>query len=313
MQSSYKHDSSISISNEIIRSAQGLNLWEKRVLMLAVSKIDSKAAVTLGAGEVTLRVTDLVSLYGVNKDSAYQEAKKAAEGIMKRQIRLKPNDAETNLIQWVIESTYKPREGLINVEVHPKLIPHLQALKAHFTSYKLSRVSGLQSVYSWRLFELLMQFKRTGLLNIPIDDFYHAMDAPESLRANFSNLRNRVIEPAVKEIREKDGLAVEWEAIKAGRKVKALKFTFPTEQQLSLDTHPKATNSADTPRTGQQAEQRAKAKKNAKQEIEAFLSLSETKSRLQSARELANLVNAPVETYLTEKDRASIAHYELTI
>lgn len=313
MQSSYKHDSSISISNEIIRSAQGLNLWEKRVLMLAVSKIDSKAAVTLGAGEVTLRVTDLVSLYSVNKDSAYQEAKKAAEGIMKRQIRLKPNDAETNLIQWVIESTYKPREGLINVEVHPKLIPHLQALKAHFTSYKLSRVSGLQSVYSWRLFELLMQFKRTGLLNIPIDDFYHAMDAPESLRANFSNLRNRVIEPAVKEIREKDGLAVEWEAIKAGRKVKALKFTFPNEQQLSLDTHPKATNSADTPRTGQQAEQGAKAKKSAKQEIEAFLSLSETKSRLQSARELANLVNAPVETYLTEKDRASIAHYELTI
>ena len=108
-------------------------------------------------------------------------------------------------------------------------------LKNHFTAYKLSRVSGMKSVYSWRLFELLMQFKKTGLLNILIDDFYHAMDAPESLRANFSNLRNRVIEPAVKEIREKDGLAVEWEAIKAGRKVKALKFTFPIEQQVSLE------------------------------------------------------------------------------
>lgn len=304
MQSSYKHDSSISISNEIIRSAQGLNLWEKRVLMLAVSKIDSKAAVTLGAGEVTLKVTDLVSLYGVNKDSAYQEAKKAAEGIMKRQIRLKPNDAETNLIQWVIESTYKPREGLINVEVHPKLIPHLQALKAHFTSYKLSRVSGLQSVYSWRLFELLMQFKRTGLLNIPIDDFYHAMDAPESLRANFSNLRNRVIEPAVKEIREKDGLMVEWEAIKAGRKVKALKFTFPTEQQLKLDTEPKhkeLTKKDATP---------APASPKTEPDI---MPLADTKTRLEGARALANAVNAPIETYLTARDRASIEYHKLTI
>ena len=304
----------VSIANDLIKSAQGLNIGEKRLLMLAVSKLDSKATPSIQGATVSITVSEMVEMFDLNPDKAYQEAKKAAEGIMKRQIRLKTNDADSELIQWVGKSKYNKGEGWILVEFYYGLFPHLFELKSHFTSYRLSRASGLRSVYSWRLFELLMQFKKTGLLNILIDDFHHSLETPKTYHVDFSLLKARVIEPAVKEIREKDGLAVEWEAIKAGRKVKALKFTFPTEQQLSLDTHPKALNSANTPRTEQQAtEQGAKTKKGAKQEIEAFLSLSETKSRLQSAKELARLAKVPAETYLTEKDRASIAHYELTI
>lgn len=289
----------VSIANELIKSAQGLNIGEKRLLMLAVSKLDSKAKPTIQGATVAISVSEMVEVFGLNPDSAYQEAKKAAEGIMKRQIRLKTNDVDSELIQWVGKSKYNKGEGWILVEFYYGLFPHLFELKSHFTSYRLSRASGLRSVYSWRLFELLMQFKKTGLLNMPIEEFQHSLETPETYNADFSLLRARVIEPAVKEIREKDGLTVEWEAIKAGRKVKALKFTFPTEQQLSLVSEPKPPKAAKP--------------ENSSPKMDEFLSLSETKSRLQSAKELARLVNASVETYLTEKDRASIAHYELTI
>lgn len=57
------------------------------------------------------------------------------------------------------------------------------------------------------------------------------MDAPESCCKDFGNLRKRVIEPAVKELLEKDGLLLEWEAIKAGRKVTGLDFKFRTDPQ----------------------------------------------------------------------------------
>jgi plasmid replication initiation protein len=289
----------VSIANELIKSAQGLNIGEKRLLMLAVSKLDSKAKPTIQGATVAISVSEMVEVFGLNPDSAYQEAKKAAEGIMKRQIRLKTNDADSELIQWVGKSKYNKGEGWILVEFYYGLFPHLFELKSHFTSYRLSRASGLRSVYSWRLFELLMQFKKTGLLNMPIEEFQHSLETPETYNADFSLLRARVIEPAVKEIREKDGLAVEWEAIKAGRKVKALKFTFPTEQQLSL--------------VSEQKPPKAVKPENSSQKMDEFLSLSETKSRLQSAKELARLAKVPAETYLTEKDRASIAHYELTI
>ena len=107
-------------------------------------------------------------------------------------------------------------------------------LKERFTTYKLDRVGGLRSVYSWRLFELLMQFKSTGQLTIDVDEFSQLMEAPKSIRANFANLRIKVIEPAVKEIREKDGLKVKWKPVKAGRRVQTLIFTFPREQQVAL-------------------------------------------------------------------------------
>ena len=300
----------VSLSNELVRAAHGLTLTEKRVLMLAVSKLDSAAKPTPENLVSKITVLELVSEYGLDSKSAYKQAYDAVEHLMNRYIRFVHEGIETRM-QWVGQANYKQDEGYIELEFWHKLSPMLFELKNKFTSYQLNRAGVLRSVYSWRLFELLMQFKKTGLLNISIDDFNHAMEAPESLRANFSNLRNRVIEPAVKEIREKDGLAVEWEAIKAGRKVKALKFTFPTEQQLSLDAPVKAPNSANTTRNDKQATTYTTSKtKSVEPEL---MSLSDIKSRLQSAKELAELVNAPIETYLTARDKEAIAHYGLTI
>lgn len=207
-------------------------------------------------------------------------------------------------MQWVGRATYAPTEGITELALWHELAPMLFELKSHFTSYRLNRASGLQSVYSWRLFELLMQFKKTGLLNISIDDFSKSLELSETYTKDFGAMRRKVIEPAVKEIREKDGLLVEWEAIKAGRKVKALKFTFPTEQQLKLDTEPKSEPSA------KRATTPAPASPKTEPDI---MPLADTKTRLEGARALANAVNAPIETYLTARDRASIEYHKLTI
>jgi plasmid replication initiation protein len=61
------------------------------------------------------------------------------------------------------------------------------------------------------------------------------MDAPESCKANFKDLRRRIIEPAVHELRQKDNLILEWEAQKAGRKVIGLAFKFAPDPQGKLE------------------------------------------------------------------------------
>lgn len=68
----------------------------------------------------------------------------------------------------------------------------------------------------------------------PIEEFWHATEATESYRANFQLLRKRVIEPAVKELTEKDNWLIEWEARKRGRKVATLLFKFKRNPQGSL-------------------------------------------------------------------------------
>jgi plasmid replication initiation protein len=51
---------------------------------------------------------------------------------------------------------------------------------------------------------------------------------------NFKDCRVGVIEPAVKELREKDGWLIEWTPIKTGRKVTALRFEFKRDPQGAL-------------------------------------------------------------------------------
>lgn len=297
----------VSMANELIKAAHNLTLMEKRVLMLAISKIDSKAKPNVNS-LVKLTIDEFVTEFGINKDSAYRDIKNAVKGVRRRYVRFFSVDTDGQSLEhdidWTTRANYKDTEGWIEVSINGDLNPYLYELKSHFTTYKLSRASALRSIYSWRLFELLMQFKGTGVLNISVVEFNKALEVAESYIKDFSMLRMRVIEPAVKEIREKDGLLVEWEAIKAGRKVKALKFTFPTEQPLKLDTEPKSEPSA------KRATTPAPASPKAEPDI---MPLADTKTRLEGARALANAVNAPIETYLTARDRASIEYHKLTI
>ena len=290
--------------------------------MLAISKISNEKNENLHGNLVSkITVLEVVSVFGIDEKVAYKQTKDAAENLMNRYIRLfNEQTGEGSKLRWVGQTNYQSNEGWVEVEFWHKIVPHLINLSGLFTTYKLSRASAFKSMYSWRLFELLMQFKKTGLLNIPINDFNHALETPDSLRANFANLRNRVIEPAVKEIRAKDGLAVEWEAIKAGRKVKALKFTFPmekAEQPKAATKHPTLPDAEletiDKPMTKAEAKKAASqiiGKANAGTEI---MPLNELQSRLDAAYSFVKLTGDPLDKYLTENDRKAIQHYNIKI
>ena len=92
----------------------------------------------------------------------------------------------------------------------------------------------MRSIYSWRLLELLSRFEGNGWAEYTIEDFATSMDATEKQRENFAAIRRKIIEPAVKELVEKDGWLIQWQPIKAGRKVKAVRFKFMRDPQGRL-------------------------------------------------------------------------------
>jgi plasmid replication initiation protein len=82
--------------------------------------------------------------------------------------------------------------------------------------------------------ELLNRFKKEGWAYYTIEDFATSMEATEKQKSDFGKLRTKIIEPAVKELAEKDGWVITWEAIKAGRKVKAVRFEFRRDEQIPM-------------------------------------------------------------------------------
>ena len=243
----------ISMSNALIRAGHGLTLAEKRIVACAVSKLNSRRVLKPGEVPVT-RITALeyAETFEVDPNTAYDQLKAGGENLIKRVITFykpahkrngKPLPPTKVQMNWVGEAQYHDGEGRIELHWWHRLVPHLLGLKRQFTSYQLQQASALRSAYSWKLLELLTRFESTGWAEYDIEDFATSMDATEKQRQDFAKLRTKIIEPAVKELIEKDGWLIQWQPIKAGRKVKAVRFDFRRDDQLRLPlTVPSADN-----------------------------------------------------------------------
>ena len=138
------------------------------------------------------------------------------------------------VLRWIISRAYIAGEGEVNLRFHPDLDGHVINLKSHFTQYLLSRAAEFKHLCSWRLFEKAMQFRTSGFWSVSVDDFKEVMEVPATYNRDFGIIRRKIINLAIKEIKEKDGLDIKCEVTKKGRTIVALKFTFPPEQQKTL-------------------------------------------------------------------------------
>jgi plasmid replication initiation protein len=234
----------VTMSNALTRAGHGLTLAEKRIVAAAVSKLDSRRV--LKPGEVPrtkITAAEYAEAFKVDLDTAYDQLQSAAKQLYNRSITFyepafkrngRPLPPTRVQMRWVGSVKYQDGEGWVELAWWPDLLRHLTGLQRQFTTYQLQQASALRSIYSWRLLELLMRFESTGWAEYTIEDFAASMDATEKQRENFANIRRKIIEPAVKELTEKDGWLIQWEPIKAGRKVKAVRFTFMRDPQGRL-------------------------------------------------------------------------------
>lgn len=233
-------EKNVNMSNALTRAAHSLLLSEKRVIAACISKIDSIPAGALalkGAWTVRLSAAEYAEAFEVDLDTAYTQLRSASENLFNRYVRTVRDTRkgpEEHKFRWVGGVTYHAGEGWVELHWWHEVVPHLYGLRSEFTSYKLKQAAAMRSTYSWRLFECLQSWKDKGRYSPSIEDFQRAMDAPPSCLKDFKALRVRVIEPAVKELAEKNGLVIEWDVKRAGRKVIGLDFTFGVSPQPAL-------------------------------------------------------------------------------
>lgn len=224
------------VANVVTRGAQSLTLTEKRILMAGIAKLRGTNAM------IKITAQEYADTYQVSLDAAYTQLKSAVENIFERYLTFQVHDGKkigVARIRWIDGYKYFDAEGYVRFGFGNQIFPYLFELTNEFTKYQLQQAAALRSVHSWRLLELLEQMNQTDKngnhwLEIDIEEFWHAMEAPVSYRKNFNNLRRWVIEPAVKELTEKDGWLIEWHALKRGRRVSALRFEYRRNPQGSL-------------------------------------------------------------------------------
>lgn len=243
----------VTMSNALTRAAHGLSLPEMKLMALAVSKMDSKSSAKVPDGYGGTKIKTLVSelhareyaeAFGVSESDGYKMLEKAALSLMKKHVTFYTEEhkrggkklVETiKRVQWVGSSEYIRQEGKIRIRWYDEIVPHLQDLRKHFTTYRLAQIKYLRHKSAVRLLALLERFKSTGEADYSVEDFCMSIEAAPSLRKDFGQLRRRIIDPAVQELNLHSDWSIEYNARKTGKKVTHLHFTFQPNLQRSLD------------------------------------------------------------------------------
>lgn len=137
-----------------------------------------------------------------------------------------PDGPHPILRLYTFFSSITYRKGVVEARFNQEMQPLLLDLQRCFTQYNLMEYLTLPSLYSQRLFEILKSWSNAPEVVLPVAELHRLLDTPPSFRANFKAFRVRVIEKAHKDIHDKTKLRFEWEPVKAGRSVEAIRFLF---------------------------------------------------------------------------------------
>lgn len=235
----YGHDGEIHLAKALVKAAHGLTIHQTRLIRYAVSMIHptapqpSQLVVRIGA-------VDYAEKMGVKESkNFYRDLQEAADGLFHRYItitRETPTGRTIEKIHWVSSAKYHTGEGWVELRFSPEVSPSLSMLNnGDKIIYKLQSTVDLKSTYSWRLYELLMQWKDTKRLLISVEDYRHALEIPTTYR--YTDIRAHCIIKPINELKEHCKIEVEFIPHKDKtnkRQVGSFEFTWKPVEQIEM-------------------------------------------------------------------------------
>ena len=224
-----KWDNPIAVqSNALIHARYEMTALQKKLLLMLISRIhrdddDFKP--------YRIRARDFLETAELKSTQIYSKLRKATEGLLSRVFHIKK---ETGVLQITILSSaeYYEGRGIMELCFDPKLKPYLLQLQQQFTKIPLKQVMSLRSVYSIRIYEMLQQYKSTGIFIAKVDDLKYNLGL-ENRYKSYNLFKRNVILQAQKELASTD-MAFTFEEIKQGRKIHRIKFRLIPLNELVL-------------------------------------------------------------------------------
>jgi plasmid replication initiation protein len=210
-------------SNRLIEAHYRLTLQEKRLVLWLIQSIGKDDT---DFKKYQLKITDFAEMLELNPKTQYKEMRRITKALINRSIEIE--DKENNVITqmaWLCFARWEPKKGICSLQFHPELKPYLLQLKGHFTKIGFADLLNLKSVYSVRIFELLVQYEYYGKRNISIYYLRSCLGIQKGEYPFYANFKQRIIDKAKYEINNKTEYEIDYTEIKESRKVVGIDWT----------------------------------------------------------------------------------------
>ena len=223
--------------NALINASYSLELTEQRVILLAILK--ARENKTPHNQELIVTAQSYITAFNVHRNTAYKTLKTACDNLFTRQFTYQRYNSNGNIEQvrsrWVQSVIYAENESYIKIKFTDEILPLVTMLEKHFTSYELQQVANLKSVHSIRLYELLIQYRTVGKIEISLDDLRLKLGINESEYPRMDNFKNRVLDVGIQQINEHSDITAKYDQVKTGRQI--TEFIFKFKQKAKATAH----------------------------------------------------------------------------
>lgn len=226
----------------IMNSSYDLSLEEQKIILTLASMVQKED------GEFKpykFKIADFLRLLNIENKAKYTETPKITRELMKKVFEI---NEENKLIQvaWLSSAEYEKGSGEVELQFSPKLKPYMLKLNELFTQYKLTNVLNMKSKYSPRIYEILKcnAFKEQKYIEIELKDLRELLKA-DKIYPLYGDFKRYILLVTQKEINEKTDIFFDFEEIKEGRKVVALKLYIHSNKKTEEKKHAPKDNSPD--------------------------------------------------------------------
>jgi plasmid replication initiation protein len=209
---------------------QVLSLAEFHLVQLAI--VDARDTGTGLTTDTPLRIDALryADVFGTTRQNAYMRMKEAEDTLFNRRFSFFDEDGKLVKSRWISQVRYLDSEGAIEIVFTPAVvqgISRINGVKEFFTQYLLRQTSQLKSIYSSRLYELLIQWRSSGTTPIiNLEDFRAQLGIEDNQYRLMSDFKKRVLDLAISDINDKTDIKATYRQHKKGRSISGFSFSF---------------------------------------------------------------------------------------
>lgn len=234
------------MKNDLIKKSNSLNaahysltVAEYRILHMAFSSLAECDVNPEFFRNVrfTIRASDYMALYGVDRATAYQALREASERLFNRYFtydELVDKDLmlyERIKSRWVTKIGYQDSQAYITFFLSDDVLSLVGNLKEQYTYLNLYKFANLTSIHAIRVYEMLMQWRKTKAPpTIALDELRLRLGVADDEYPRMDNFKSRVLDMAISQINEYTDITAKYEQIKEGRKITGFKFSYKDKE-----------------------------------------------------------------------------------
>lgn len=223
--------------NNLVNASYSLTLSEQRLVAMAIANAQGKKE--LLEGVMTLNAQDYAEKYDMSLNAAYMALSDASAQLFERRFSWKylsdKGVEQVSVRRWIYGIDYIKSEGRLKLRFSPDIVPYLAQLQSAYSYYSIEQVAGLTSAYAFRLYELLIAWRKSGEMpKISLADLRNRLGVLDGEYKVMKNFKARVLDVAVKQINEHTDIDVSYEQHKRGRVITDFTFKFKPKVTVSM-------------------------------------------------------------------------------